>query len=898
MEFWGTKSQSEREDEEDERLVRPAPKKKPPRRDRRRERVQPEEDPDKEKDLDQSLNFKDIGGSVRWSKSERVPAISTETGEVVQVSQETLKDKPGEYKEVKPEDAKAKPEEKKPEPEEAPVEVGVPKEPKSKEEFYQGAGQLLQEMAGKDPEVASKLQKFVSPKQLAHRMVKEFPDLPAELVLKGVELPEGVKTIADVQKAMKATPKKEEPETAEEKPEKKPAEEPEKPAEAAEEKPGEKPAEEPEKPTKEPKKKKEKPKEEKPEPSEAKKAGIGDPKRRDVTPAEQQEALSLVVDTFPPKMAASLIAQDMHPDDIRDMVAGYQAAKARPVGNTAKFAEKAATFYQTDTNKVKPPKNWKTASGETVPFESLPPDEKAEAMRQHQLQTVAMSLAAKEQLSYELTMPSITNKPRVPPEVAERLASAMLSKGKTTPPKTWKTADGEEVPFKDLSSEDQAKAMSQLETAGVEKAAQEAFDSALASGTHTKISNGVIKKLLKNMSSKPGAQKVAKAFLQANDYHAAKARFLDPESKHSVSERDEPADIMKGLRKASSFFRERAGLYGEESHSAAKSFETKVLDRLKSLEPQKYQKVRAAVDLGDAAKYDKAEKAFKKEHEAWKKSKESYKSQAEKPPEGESAEPFAEYSPDVAPKAFDEPEPQPPIKPARYGLAKNPKKLQDEGDTQWDDFMSRMASQQISTYSSVQAMGKSNSKTGVYHGIDPKENDPGSYPERQAVHQRDLGEADFKAVVDEAKKWLKTPVLSKNVEGMIRGQQLRAALDLAIKSAKYDRAFNPKLYDELLTRLAKSVGETLKESTQVSDVVSKPMSSEIQELAAVVAKFDSNAAYTMTALASRLVEDEHAKRASSDKFSTLRSYIIRTAAADAKAKKVLLPILQAVKDLG
>ena len=73
MTRWATKDQYERETEEADRLVRPAPKVKPPRRDKRREDARPTPDPDiagdKDiaKDPDLSMNYKNIGGSVARS---------------------------------------------------------------------------------------------------------------------------------------------------------------------------------------------------------------------------------------------------------------------------------------------------------------------------------------------------------------------------------------------------------------------------------------------------------------------------------------------------------------------------------------------------------------------------------------------------------------------------------------------------------------------------------------------------------------------------------------------------------------------------------------------------------------------------------------------------------------
>jgi len=68
IEKWATKTPAEKEDEEAERMVRPAPKLKPPRQDLRRNRVQPD-DPDvktegADKDKDLSKNYKRV--AARW----------------------------------------------------------------------------------------------------------------------------------------------------------------------------------------------------------------------------------------------------------------------------------------------------------------------------------------------------------------------------------------------------------------------------------------------------------------------------------------------------------------------------------------------------------------------------------------------------------------------------------------------------------------------------------------------------------------------------------------------------------------------------------------------------------------------------------------------------------------
>ena len=82
-------------------------------------------------------------------------------------------------------------------------------------------------------------------------------------------------------------------------------------------------------------------------------------------------------------------------------------------------------------------------------------------------------------------------------------------------------------------------------------------------------------------------------------------------------------------------------------------------------------------------------------------------------------------------------------------------------------------------------------------------------------------------------------------------------------------------------------------------------SHEVRKLAAQVAAENPKLAYELSDLADRMdvsepapAQPKTAAAVEDGRFAKLRSLVIRTAASDAEAKKVLLPILQAVKDLG
>jgi hypothetical protein len=110
---FATKSQSEKEDEEVERLQKPSPKKKPPRKDKSRRRVKiKDKDTDKDPDLntkDMSMNYKIVGSQLEtlWFKDAKEDLNTVrrkEDGEVIQVSDNTLKERGSEFDIVEDDD--------------------------------------------------------------------------------------------------------------------------------------------------------------------------------------------------------------------------------------------------------------------------------------------------------------------------------------------------------------------------------------------------------------------------------------------------------------------------------------------------------------------------------------------------------------------------------------------------------------------------------------------------------------------------------------------------------------------------------------------------------------------------------------------------------------------------
>lgn len=776
MDLRATKNQQQREDEEAERLVRPAPKWKPPRRDRRRERVDTECDPDLqgETDPDLSKNYKDIGASVTErflvAKSKKIPARNRD-GEIVFISPETLTEKAGEYEKLKPDEAEA-----------------------ARQEKIKG-------------KIRKKREKKREKKLLTKQVKREEKGQKAE-------------------KGKGEKPPKEAPEEGEDKPKEEGGDKPKEEAKGED-----KPKEEEEKGT----------------PSEADKAGIGAPKRRAASADERRDAATLVAETFPPEVAADILSQNLHPDDVQGLVSSFQASKSVPVGDMAKFAEGAKKIFETDPAKVKPPKTGKNAAGESVPFDQLQPDEQAETYRQHQMQVVAFSMAAQHKLTREMTMPSLTGVPRVPEAVAQKLAQATL--GKASAPETVKDADGNDVKFSSLPPEDQEKVMASENAKRTEELAAEAYNEALESGAHVAIPDRVAKKLLKGLD--PEAQKIAKGFLQANDYHEAKKKFLGGEE--GISEYDTSDDILAGLDKASAWFQKRAAVYGDKEHSVTSSYRVKVLDQLRSLDEKKFQSVRGSLDQRDSKAFDKAQSAWEKKQKAYAKKQKAWDQSTQRSPE---------------PKP---PTDKPPVKPARYSMGRKPKELAAEGSALMDDLLSkvansipaaRVARRHISTYEVSSAMDHSSDspvaraiRQAVYHGIDPAKNYPAPHPGWSQPNQARTTEVDLEMILAAARDWLKTPVLAKEVPGLIKDQQYRAALDLGLKTSGFDRHLHPRYYNILLARLAGVPEDQTLTTLQAS---STDLSQELRQVAVKLAKTDPSLAYDLVNIASRMARQSPA----------------------------------------
>jgi len=824
MDRVGTKDHVERETDEAERLVRPAPKVKPPRHDKRRERMDVDDDPDLDlTDKDLSKNYKTIGGSVthrvleRWAKgenpeAEKVRVRKKETGWVGWVGQDALKSSPGDYEVVEAEEDEGK------EPDSA--ETAAPgaqkgETPPPTAEADAKAQTSLQDMAKADAEFAAILKDFTNPKSDMFTWAKSAPDTPAAKFLRGRTPPKGVQTLGDLQrvlllKAPKTTAPKKAPEAVPAPPKTEgvppgqvKAEPKEPPAKAS-------PAE-PKADPKPPAAAGGKPKLQAPPPAGA--GAVPPPitvpppavavpdssedftapptgvPTRPVSKVEQDAAQQTIVSSFPTQVAVDLLLlrPPLHPDEVSALISDYHSAQDIPIKNLDEFRDKAAKIYATDPSTVAAPKTTKGEDGEPVPLASLPPDEQATAIRKHQVQVVAMSLAARDAVAQNLS-----KKSGVPKDLAVRLSGFLLSGRDESPEDRQKraVAEAESLFYEGLSKDPEP------------------------------VSASSVRKILSSTKD-PAAQRLAVGYLQAQDHQEARQRFLDPSSEEHISERQSPDVIASRLSKASEFLRERGARYPEglSAQDSALTFRTRVLKHLSALAPAKIPQIQELLDTGDNAQYDKDLKRYEKATGAY----QAKLLQADK----DSDKAYSEYSkallvggdPDADPPLSSTErlleaglmEPIEPRKPPRYDLQrKTPEERGEAASGLWDDLMSRTASQRvaarysasISTYPDACAMGQN--RQAVYWGVNPysKGQGPAPYVGWEQPQARDLGDKDFTQILKAARVWLKTPVLASDIDGVVRDTQLRAALDLAIDTEGYASVLHPTLYNNLLARLA------------------------------------------------------------------------------------------------
>lgn len=699
MDVRATKDHYERETEETERLVRPAPKVKPPRDDKKREDVRERDpdtdgDPDLKGDPDMSVNYKNVGGSLadrvlaRFAtepkdeqdkpKSHKWVKVRNKELDVgTRVRPNTLMEEPSLYEKTlpnePPERDKGKPRparkperphyhkepiphppwpDPRPMPKHPPRPVRPPKpvKPVPVRQYPEPENPPEPKPPGWVPErrkpastlvVARFLEAREFPSQEAlTEYLKAHPDAdPKEHTVKETEeRPQAPEETSGQQPAGEQPPK-----TKEKKPKKEDAilqgvvpEEKPKAEESATPSSEEKP--------KEKGKGKDKGKEE----TEAPKGP--QPKRRKPSKEELEAMKQDIATSFSLAVGSKLLAANLHPDDYQRIKASAAVAAQVPL-SMDKLDERVEELRQLpgggDPSKVPPPKQAKNREGEMVPFESLPKEEQAEAWAQFRNEVVAAHIGAQAQVA------TTYRKAGMPDGLSRALTQAKF--GQVSPDAVWERV---------------------LET-----------------GERDHVTPKSRARLIDKLKSDQD-KALATRFFQGQDYLDVRDQFLNPTSESGVSEFSSSTEIKKALQMGSAMLAERAKAYPEEFRdpNVASQFRWRILRKLEALDPHKATIIQKAVDDMDADDYERATKEWRRQDmevkyqqakRDQKREKLVEKFQKEQADGGYRDAPQPSIEERIA-EAGLEPEkdpvpPVPPRKPARYDLTRgNVPKARDQ----------------------------------------------------------------------------------------------------------------------------------------------------------------------------------------------------------------------------
>lgn len=546
------------------------------------------------------------------------------------------------------------------------------------------------------------------------------------------------------------------------------------------------------------------------------------PKRPEPSRKEVVASMDLLMQSLPKGEAGKFF--HLHPVDAKALVESYKKFKDLPDPKDAQSEIAAVTKaggYTLDSNAVQtmPLKAPVTVKGEDgkpkttlKSFKDMSDEERAEAMQNHRMSVVAASLSAREQVAIAF------QKEGTPPQVSRKIADFALTVGSMDPKE------------RDKKAAEVARNVFTQAGAGYfqsDDAVDERFGSKKPPTEAALLKKKERKEFLSSIEKlDPHTQMVAVAHLQGEDYRAAHQRFLSQSSPDHISPNDSPRKILKKLHDASAMLKEAQKDYPEVVRKALDDpsmvFQTRVRKALRDMSPKKEAylgKADAQVerDVYEEAKidYEKDLVAYQAQREAWDKAKGEHEtSKSKSGPYRSHVEPFTDPPPLP---------PAPPLKPFGYEEEANEQEHAEKKKEREELLQGRVASL-YSSYGSRNWQMVTTSirdarravRTAIYHGVEPYPKGHegfAPYPKWNQVHQCDLGAADFTAILASAKDWLKSPVLSKSIEGMVPDARFRAALDLAIArtdEGKYNQAIPAPLYNMMLAKLAaQPANETL-----------------------------------------------------------------------------------------
>lgn len=595
MELFGTKTKSEREDQETERLVRSLPKKKPPRHDRRRERVNVDPDLDEERDPDLSLNYKTIGGA-----SKRVKVRRKKDDKVVEVSESTLRERGDEYEQYEEDDSPTPDEEGQTTPSKS--SLGEGSEPRPSTRWPQEY-ESLESRAKNDPAFAASLRSLLDPKSDLGGLANGNPQFPAVAV--DPDLPPNIKTLGDL-------------------------------AGVAQELFGPKPKGEPQR--------KEKPKEDdkKPTPKDDEQLVP----RRTPSQTEVVQARQLILDTFPPKLAAKYIT--LHPDDARHLVTSY---------NDFKVGSLEVSDISREVRKVK---NWSLSPGKidtpteievgglTTKVAELPEDQRDELVQKHKMLVLGARLAVRSQAIKALRDMGAT------PRIAARVTDFMMSTSSLSPEERLEKA--------------KEKAHDLFISVSSDTSQPTRVDPRF--GTYGKTTGhtttGKVRKALLSKVKDPSMQTMLVAAYQGEDFRTATTLYFGKDSPSRITESDTSKAILSKVHDATKFFDQQAKSYPPSVvaglENPATIFRVKARHAISTMSRSKSRELMEPFAKDEAQAYDREMKQYERDRKRYQELVAKWDGRGQKGP------------PPVPPVA--------PVKPPQYSLVTptNESAVRDERD--------------------------------------------------------------------------------------------------------------------------------------------------------------------------------------------------------------------------
>lgn len=614
---------------------------------------------------------------------------------------------------------------------------------------------------------------------------------------------------------------------------------------------------------------------------------LPDPARRGVTKDEQQTVYTTLGQTIgfgfagEDPLVNKIFHLGLHPDDITDLITQYKQlskVKIRPENLEAEI-QSTRHLFVTDPSEVPYPTQGLDVQGKIRNWDELNPKEKANVYAKKQNEVLAASLVLRKRVTDALMEES-----GIPRALADTMAASML---------TPKTGDPEEQARK------------------ARKAAQNVYESVFRAGKKpVQLKDTSVERVLKRVQHDPAAQRIAVAYFQAQDYLAARAKFLSSDGPDQIDERESPKVFASKLLRATQFIEQKQRRYPKEYRSQndpAAKFRTRVMKRLFLHYPKKAAQIAPLLQQSEKTEWDalstnydqmkstwetacrKYDREYTKAETAYNKDLKSQRPYRTRDPVKTIEERLEEQGVRMPPR----PDPIPP-KPATYH-DDQPGWLRSKGKKLWntlkkgplgdplaglDKFrIQKTASEQIVfryLTCKIRDPMDHKSRQGIYWGVNPYPagTGPETYARSEQSQARAIGASDLDALLDAARTWLKSSVLAAPVEGILPDIQLRAALDLAIRDfsdGKYSVGLHPTLYNKLLARLAgKSQAETLltvREASSGSLYIfpigeERPMSAsaEIRKYAATIADAHPGVAFDLANLSFKLAEEEQEEK--------------------------------------